>query len=220
MSIYCSIYHNLCEDRKKLKQLYIPYSNLHRHHIIPKHSGGLDMLNNFTFLTVREHIIAHFLLWKIYRNPNDLRAMKMLGAKLSSQQRRIIGLWCKDNKIGFHNPKYTDDIKKEWGKKSFEAQKDIPNSYYFWASLEGRKKRASMGGKIGGNIQKEKKLGIHGLTPEQRKINGSKGGKALKGRIAIHKPNEKGFKRILPEELQSYLEKGYCMGCGKNKFIS
>ena len=37
----------------------------HGHHIIPKHIGGTDDEWNFVFLTVRQHALAHRLLWKM-----------------------------------------------------------------------------------------------------------------------------------------------------------
>ena len=82
MDIYSKIYYTLCQKRKQLINEWVSGSNLHRHHIIPKHSGGTDNLENYTYLTIREHIIAHFLLWKMHKNINDLRAMKMLPEKL------------------------------------------------------------------------------------------------------------------------------------------
>jgi hypothetical protein len=33
------------------------------HHIIPRSMGGTDESNNITYLTAREHFIAHWLLW-------------------------------------------------------------------------------------------------------------------------------------------------------------
>lgn len=118
MSIYAKIYDNLCESRKTRISEYGAHSGIHRHHIVPKHMGGTDELNNFTYLTPREHQIAHFLLWKIHKTPNDLRSMRMLGAKLSVEKRRIVGLWCVENKIGIHSPDYTKEQRKETSRKS------------------------------------------------------------------------------------------------------
>jgi len=147
MSIYSTIYHNLCNSKKHLKDNWCVGSGLHRHHIIPTHSNGLDEEENFTYLTVREHIIAHFLLYKMYKMPNDLRSMKMLGAKLTYTQRKIIGDWCRDNKIGFHGA--APEQKVEWQKKGRQTQKESGdnNSFYYWSTEEGRKERAILGGK-------------------------------------------------------------------------
>ena len=53
-------------------------SGLERHHILPKHQGGLDEEFNYTYLTRKEHILAHYLLWRIHRNEGDRIAYKMM----------------------------------------------------------------------------------------------------------------------------------------------
>jgi hypothetical protein len=74
MSIYSILYYNIISRGVYKKDLWEKKSNqLHRHHILPKHSGGLDKESNYSYLTIREHIAAHFLLWKIHKNPNDLK---------------------------------------------------------------------------------------------------------------------------------------------------
>ena len=39
-----------------------------KHHIIPKSLGGSNSKDNIVHLTAREHFLAHWLLWRIYRN--------------------------------------------------------------------------------------------------------------------------------------------------------
>ena len=171
MSIYFNTYHNLCEYGKSKKDQYKKYSGLHRHHIIPVHSGGTDDDSNFTYLTTKEHTIAHFMLWKINKNPNDLRSMKMLGGNLTPHRRKVMGEWCRDNKIGFHSDVFTKEQHAEWqmrgtrtqmenqigfhdperrrewavmgGKASLASGNNI--AFLYWMSPEGRKKRAQMG---------------------------------------------------------------------------
>jgi hypothetical protein len=79
---YSNIYQKLCgrgKNRKKTKG-----SNLERHHIIPTfffrdnkrnlryndgiYEGDGEHIGNITFLTPREHFIAHLLLCKIWKN--------------------------------------------------------------------------------------------------------------------------------------------------------
>jgi hypothetical protein len=136
------IYNNLCCSRSQLKNLWVKGSNIHRHHIIPKHQGGLDEETNYTYLSVREHIIAHYLLWKIYKKPNDLRAMHMLGCNLTSEQRKTIGFWCKDNNIGIFDP--TKNFKSEWSKRGVKTQIDKKIGIH---NPDNFKKNASFGGK-------------------------------------------------------------------------
>lgn len=201
------IYNNMCLNRQSLKEQYVPGSGLHKHHIIPRHMGGTDDGYNLTYLSTKEHIIAHYLLWRIYRDPNDLRSMKLLGANLSVEQRRIVGRFCVKNELGFHN-KMWDDCRNDWrgrgrhtqieqgigihnpklsshyaaigGKASFESGNN--KDFLFWASPEGRRQRASLGGQ------------------------------SHKGKRCMYKPGDKSFKRVVPTDIQSYLDRGYVFG--------
>lgn len=221
MSIYLSLYNNICSNRKQLISEWIPGSGLHRHHIIPKHMGGADEDSNYTYLLVREHVIAHFLLWKIYKNPNDLRAMHMLGANLTTQQRRITGEYCRDNKLGFFGA--PAEKRTEWGLKGYNAQKSSikANTFYWWSTKEGQLERASMGGKIGGRKQADQKIGIH--DPQIQLKAASLGGKAHRGKRCMYKPGDISFKRIKTEYIQKHLSEGYIFGSPippKNQYSS
>ena len=77
-SIYTRIYNNLIEKGKGLKEEWKPGSGLERHHIIPRHQGGTDDESNFAYLTRREHIAVHFLLWKINGHIGDRYAYRMM----------------------------------------------------------------------------------------------------------------------------------------------
>lgn len=205
--MYLSIYNNLCQSKKQLKESWVQGSGLHRHHIIPVHSGGTDEETNFTYLTVREHVIAHYLLWKIYKNPNDLRSMKMLGAHLTSAQRQVIGKFCFDNNVGIFSEEFKNDksAQIEKSKKAALTQKINKLGTF---SDDGRKALASAGGKISGAKQKLNNVGIH--NPKNFKKNASFGGKAIKGMICV----TNGFHRtrIQPRNLQKYLSSGYRKG--------
>ena len=201
--MFKQIYYNLCKKNSTIKEQWVKGSNLHRHHIIPKHSGGLDEDNNFTYLTVREHIIAHYLLWKIYNNPNDLRSMHMLGCNLTHLQRKVIGEWCRDNQIGFHSASLED--KTEWRKKGAKTQIDNQIGIH---NPENFKKFASLWGKAGSRSQI--KSGIAIFDESKRSEYASLGGKALTGMICV--TNGKHRTRIKPEKLNEYLGNGYIEG--------
>lgn len=205
-----SIYIRLCEKGKTLKETYGPGSGLHKHHIIPKHSGGTDEEENFTYLTPREHKIAHYLLWRINKNPNDLRSMHMLGVELSVTQRRIVGKFCHENKIGFHGAS-SEDLKK-WRQIGLETQKKSGSkqTWYYWSTPEGRKERSSMGGKAAAPIQIKNKIGLFTDDKEKRKEWAILGGKAMTGMKCV--TNGKHRTRIRPEKLDEYLSKGYRLG--------
>lgn len=182
MSFYERLYYRLCREKSQLKEMYGYGSGLHRHRIVPGHIGGEYTEDNITYLTVREHIIAHYLLWKIYRSPDDLRSMKMLGANLSHEQRVIVGKWCHENKIGFHKFVDTEEA-KIWRQRGLDTQKrnyeetGSRDSFYYWATDEGFRVRASMGGKASWEYQKTHRNGLPfclSLDPEERKKNASK----------------------------------------------
>ena len=212
--MFNQIYSNLCEVNKSRKENYKKYSGLHEHHVFPKHMGGDDSEENLTYLSVREHIIAHYLLWKIYKNPNDLRSMKMLGANLSSQHRKITGEFCRDNQIGFFSSSIEE--RKEWQIKGIENQKqDYLNNktknFYYWSTEEGRKERASLGGK-----QRASAEFSYWASKEGRQERASLGGKAHKGKRVMHLPETKGWKRISPEEVNIKLNEGWKFGTGES----
>lgn len=214
MSIYQKIYTNLCYSRSQLQELWKPKSNIHRHHIKPKHAGGTEDESNFTYLTIREHIIAHFLLWKIYKNPNDLRSMKLLGARLSSSQRKIIGEWCRDNNIGFFNAPFK--LKSSWQKKGIRTQIDNNIGIHTKCQLT-RKKYAILGGKK--SIKSSNNPWSYWASSEGRKERASLGGKAHKGKRCMYKPGSKTFIRVKPEDIENKLSLGYVFG-SPNKLIN
>jgi len=200
-----SIYQNLCNTRKILKEHWGPGSGLHRHHIVPRHCGGTDDPSNYTYLTPREHVIAHYLLWRIYKNPNDLRSMHMLGAELSVEQRRIVGKFCHKNKIGFHGaPK---EQKREWAKKGANNQKKNKIGIH---SPENYKKHASIGGKA--SICSPNNPWSYWASSEGRKERARLGGLSHVGKKAMYKPGDKTFVRVPLEQTDDYLKNGYVFG--------
>jgi hypothetical protein len=79
MNSYKTIYTNLVYSRQHLKKEWKPIgSGLERHRIVPRHQGGTYEESNCTYLTRREHIIAHWLLWKINQNVGDLNAYRYM----------------------------------------------------------------------------------------------------------------------------------------------
>jgi hypothetical protein len=211
-----NIYTTLCSNRKSLKESWGYGSGLHRHHIQPKHSGGKDIESNYTYLTPREHVIAHYLLWRIYKNANDLRSMRMLGAKLSFEKRQKVGLFCKENNIGIFAAKESD--RKEWRLRGIKTQKENyknigdKNSFYYWSTKEGQNERASMGGKKGSKSQIKNKIGIHTGDQKLRSEWATLGAKAHKGKRCMYKPGDKSFIRVKPEDINAHLEQGYIFG--------
>lgn len=179
--MFSQIYDNVCNSNKGKKLLWESKEhNLHRHHIIPTHSGGLDIEDNYTYLTIREHILCHYMLWKINGNINDLRSMHMLGANLTRKQRQAIGFWCRDNKVGFFKDK--EEVSKggikAYSNQKKQYEKDGTRNFYYWSISEGRKERSSLGGRASWEVQKKTRNGIPfciSLDQIERSKNASKG---------------------------------------------
>lgn len=55
-----------CRNKK-----YPPGTILENHHIKPKHAGGTNEPSNLISLSLRDHICAHWLLWKVYNSNKD-----------------------------------------------------------------------------------------------------------------------------------------------------
>jgi hypothetical protein len=137
--------------------------------------------------------------------------MKMLGANLTVQQRRTVGKWCCDNKIGMYGASV--EKRREWRQKGLHSQmnnKNNKNSWWYWSTEEGRKERSSRGGKVGGKKQAELKLGMH--QPHIQRKAAILGGKAHKGKKCMYKSGDITFIRVCVENINDKLKEGYILG--------
>lgn len=80
---YTRLYNNFMSSRMSLKNDRVIKRRdgeyFERHHIIMKSKGGSNEYDNIVFLTAREHFIAHWILWRIYRDRSSALAFhKML----------------------------------------------------------------------------------------------------------------------------------------------
>ena len=154
MNIYTSIYDNLVTSSKHLKEQWEPIgSGLERHHIVPVHAGGTDEESNFTYLTHREHIIAHWLLWKIHRRGCDEKAwMMMSGVDYS-----------KHHNLGKKHPEESKAWRREFMRgNTYRKGKKLKKP----RSEEYRKKmsKTKMGNKV--NFGKGRPVTLRGITFE------------------------------------------------------
>jgi len=123
----------------------------HAHRIVPGYEGGEYIKENVIYITQKEHSIVHFLRWKLYGKSEDYRAYKMIGvgpSGLTHDDRVDHGKRSFELKLGFHNKKWNSE-RKEWIAKALETQKksNSKQTFYYWSTKEGRRERASMGGK-------------------------------------------------------------------------
>lgn len=118
--------------KKKLSQENPDYK-LEKHHIVPRHDGGLDDETNLVFVTVYEHIAAHWLRWKQYQQKGDELAYIFrlqdnpdkikIRLKLIQEARRKD----KEQTLGFFN----SDFQREMGKRGgpLGGRKNTPEQF-------------------------------------------------------------------------------------------
>lgn len=86
---YLKHYNLLIESRKALGRSKSD-GNYEKHHIIPRCFKGPDTEDNLVFLTPREHFLAHWLLWRHYRDKKTAAMFNAMTRK-SANQHRITG---------------------------------------------------------------------------------------------------------------------------------
>jgi hypothetical protein len=94
------IYKNLIDNailEKRTKSTEIYYEN---HHIIPKHMGGDNSKNNLVLLTFREHVLAHYLLWRIHGHEGDKLMYSLRNLQTEEAQRLRVKLAVEANRNG------------------------------------------------------------------------------------------------------------------------
>lgn len=75
---YLKIYELLCLRGKSLRETNPKWGRKEVHHIKPRHCGGSNDKSNLTTLQHKEHILAHHLLFKLYKRIEDKLAYKMM----------------------------------------------------------------------------------------------------------------------------------------------
>lgn len=112
---YKKIYDDLIYNAKNSPKLDLYKEN---HHILPKCMGGDDSSENIVKLTAKQHFVAHWLLYKIYKTPKLCHAwnnMSMIG--VGQEARRI-------------NSRYFDRAKKERSRLLSINSKGEKNHFY------------------------------------------------------------------------------------------
>ena len=94
------------------------------HHIVPKSMGGTDARKNLVILTPRLHYLAHYMLWKAFRNRKMAYAFHIMihgnphhtrYTKVSSKVYESLIKECRELNKGINHPMY--------GKKKSEESK-------------------------------------------------------------------------------------------------
>jgi len=130
---YQKIYDNLMSSRMDLKKsrhsLRKNGEYFEGHHIIPKSKGGTGCstsgLNNdnIVYLTAREHFLAHWLLWRIYRDRSSALAFHKMMSNNRNQNRINSSKGYEEARIAFSETKKGNQYGKGQKKIISEEQK-------------------------------------------------------------------------------------------------
>ena len=143
---YNKIYNSLIDNRMSIKEDRIKLKRLgnyfEKHHIILKCKGGDNSYNNIVFLTAREHYLAHWLLWLIFKDRQTALAFHKMSSINKFQERinssikyeiareayRITNI---GNNYGKNNKgNIRLDLKGKLKPKHAESMKGINNYFY------------------------------------------------------------------------------------------
>lgn len=176
---YLQIYNRLIISRKL--ELLITFG--HIHHIIPKYMKGSNLNINLVKLSIREHILAHYLLWKIYKNLEDYIAFTCLSGKTDNLEKLRIELSIKNSKlinsIRFkeNNPmknkiivkKALESKKLKYGKNGLSDKhlKSIKDLLHLTINSEKAKQKS----------KENRKVMYENMTDKEKKIKYGKSGK-------------------------------------------
>lgn len=122
---YKKIYDNLvdsCRSRGLNKKKVSFYTE--KHHILPRSMGGDNSKTNLVLFTAREHLVAHKLLWYMFKEDRRMQlALHMMtkgkGVGLSSRQFKVLREQNVASNLGQGNPffgkSHTEEAKRKTG---------------------------------------------------------------------------------------------------------
>lgn len=97
------------------------------HHIVPLCLGGTDDKDNLVYLTARQHYLAHWLLYKIYKTPNLIFAWHSMSRISVGQEHRSINshlfCYCRKQLQKVLSKKFTGEGNNFYGKSHTEETK-------------------------------------------------------------------------------------------------
>lgn len=99
------------------------------HHIVPECVGGTNDLNNKVLLTARQHYLAHWLLYKIYKNSSLVHAWHCMSRIGKGQKERNVNShlfqYCKKERNKLLSIKYSGEGNNFYGKKHSEDTRKL-----------------------------------------------------------------------------------------------
>ncbi len=176
---YLQIYNRLIISRK----LFPLVGFGHIHHIVPRYMKGNNLTINLVKLSIREHVLAHYLLWKVYHNLEDFIAFTALSGKTENLELLRIEL-CKINnkKINSIRLKENNPMKnKETVQKALESKVvkygDNGLSDIHLAAIKKALPNSINSEKAKQNSRESRKIMYENMTNEEKKIRYGKSGK-------------------------------------------
>lgn len=98
------------EEKTKKDEAGKVFVGIEKHHIIPRFDGGTNDLSNLVLVSIKEHVIAHWLRWQILGKPQDYAAFlfrigdteeavaqRKLAVKAAREQDKIEGRFMYDS---------------------------------------------------------------------------------------------------------------------------
>lgn len=131
------------QEGKKIDPSGEPLSTLEKHHITPRFEGGSDNKENLVCVTVKEHVFAHWLRWKVLGKTRDLTAYLFrvgnTDSALASQKQAVREARERDRREekGFFNSDFQQEMGLRGGSKGssagslsqFEARQTVGRRY-------------------------------------------------------------------------------------------
>jgi len=172
---YKKIYNDLIGSRKNR----IPENGVYyeKHHIILKSMGGTNKKENLVLLTAREHFLAHWILWRIYRNSPTAYSFYILCNKNKSSSSRIFA------EAKEARAKNSKPLSEEHKRKVSEALKGYKHSDETKKnmSISGKGKKTRLGSSLSDETKNKIRLGNIGKIRSE--VTRNKIGEANKGKI-------------------------------------
>lgn len=154
---YLKIYINLINDA-----IVNPKSDEYKelHHILPKCMGGPNEKNNLVRLTARQHYLAHWLLYKIYKTPKLVHAWHSMSRIGVGQEERAINSnlfeYCKKErskilsenskgeKNNFYGKKHKDEVKKRLSEMNLGKKRISQQGISSWIEKVAKKPNSDL----------------------------------------------------------------------------
>ena len=99
---------------------------MHRHHVIPRHAGGLDIEENIILLTREEHADAHQKLYEANGDDADRRAAILIENGYYAGCKIIQKEWCQQGAKAAHEKKSQNGFYEKLGKMNSERLTGSP----------------------------------------------------------------------------------------------